>query len=91
MIPRRTLADRADVLGVAMLAPALAYVILLVGVPFVLAILLSFSNATAGSLSSQSMRFDPATHRLSHLKSCWKLLRRRFWFVRRLPRDRRFA
>ena len=51
MIPRRTLADREDVLGVAMLAPALAYLILLVGVPFVLAILLSFSNATAGSLS----------------------------------------
>ncbi len=51
MIPRRTLADRADVLGVAMLAPALAYVVLLVGVPFALAILLSFSNATAGSLS----------------------------------------
>ena len=51
MIARRTLADREDVLGVAMLAPALAYLILLVGVPFVLAILLSFSNATAGSLS----------------------------------------
>ena len=51
MIPGRTLADREDVLGIAMLAPALAYVILLVGVPFVLAILLSFSNATAGSLS----------------------------------------
>src|SRR5260370_28168704 len=34
-----------------MLAPALAYAILLVGVPFGLAILLSFSNATAGSLS----------------------------------------
>ena len=51
MIPRRTLADREDVLGVAMLAPALVYVILLVGVPFGLAILLSFSNATAGSLS----------------------------------------
>jgi len=51
VIPRRTLADRADVLGVAMLAPALAYVVLLVGVPFALAILLSFSNATAGSLS----------------------------------------
>ncbi len=51
MIPRRTLADREDVLGVAMLAPALAYVVLLVGVPFGLAILLSFSNATAGSLS----------------------------------------
>ena len=45
------LADREDVLGVVMLAPALSYVILLVGVPFVLAIVLSFSTATAGSLS----------------------------------------
>ncbi len=50
MMRRRTLADREDVLGVALLAPALGYVILLVGVPFVLAIVLSFSNATAGSL-----------------------------------------
>ena len=47
---RRAVADREDVLGVLMLAPSLAYVILLVGVPFFLAILLSFSNATAGSL-----------------------------------------
>src|SRR2546427_9703795 len=50
MMRRRTLADREDVLAGAMLAPALGYVILLVGVPFVLAIVLSFSNATAGSL-----------------------------------------
>src|SRR5207247_11080933 len=49
--PRRTFADREEVLGAVMLGPALAYVILLVGVPFVFAILLSFSNATAGSLS----------------------------------------
>src|SRR5438093_128528 len=48
---RRTLADREEVLGGVMLAPALAYVILLVGVPFVFAIALGFSNATAGSLS----------------------------------------
>ena len=48
---RRSLADREDVLGAAMLAPALAYVILLVGVPFVLAIILSFSTASAGSLT----------------------------------------
>src|SRR5947208_16343008 len=34
-----------------MLAPALAYVLLLVGVPFVLAIVLSFATAPAGSLS----------------------------------------
>jgi multiple sugar transport system permease protein len=33
-----------------MLAPALIYVIVLAGIPFVLAILLSFSNAAAGSL-----------------------------------------
>ena len=38
---RRTLADREDVLGGAMLAPALAYVILLVGVPFAFAIALA--------------------------------------------------
>src|SRR5437773_8240084 len=49
--PRRTFADREEVLGAVMLGPALAYVILLVGVPFVFAILLGFSNATAGSLS----------------------------------------
>jgi len=48
---RRHFADREDLLGGAMLAPALAYVVLLVGVPFVLAIVLSFSTATAGSLS----------------------------------------
>jgi len=48
---KRTLADRENVLGAALLAPALAYVLLLVGVPFVLAIALSFSTATAGSLS----------------------------------------
>ena len=53
MTTRRTIADREDVLGVLMLAPSLAYVILLVGVPFSLAILLSFSNASAGSLRFQ--------------------------------------
>ncbi len=51
MTHRRRFADREDLLGAAMLAPALAYVLLLVGVPFVLAIVLSFSTATAGSLS----------------------------------------
>ncbi len=44
------LADRPGFLGPLLLAPALAYVILLVGAPFVLALLLGFSNATAGSL-----------------------------------------
>ena len=48
--PRPPLADRPDLLGKILLAPALAYVTLLVGLPFLLAIVLSFSNATAGSL-----------------------------------------
>lgn len=47
---RRTFADRDDLIGAAMLWPALLYVLALAGVPFVLAILLSFSSATAGSL-----------------------------------------
>ena len=47
----RYLPDRAELLGWIMLTPALLYVVLLVGVPFVLAIALSFSAATAGSLS----------------------------------------
>lgn len=48
---RETFADRESLLAKVMLAPAIAYVVVLVGVPFVLAILLSFSNASAGSLS----------------------------------------
>lgn len=47
----RTLADRESLLGRLMLAPALIYVVLLVGTPLVLAILLSFTSATSGSLS----------------------------------------
>ena len=54
-------ADREDLLGAAMVGPALAYVILLVGVPFVLAILLSFSSATAGSLPTL-MKQAPRSH-----------------------------
>ncbi|MDR7550097.1 MAG: sugar ABC transporter permease [Armatimonadota bacterium] len=47
---RRTLADREDLLGRLLLAPALVYVAALVGIPFVMAVLLSFSSARAGSL-----------------------------------------
>src|SRR5947199_3536103 len=51
VLRHRTLADREDLLGRLMLAPAMAYVLLLVGAPLVLAVLLSFSSATAGNLS----------------------------------------
>lgn len=47
---RRTRADREDFLGRIMLAPALVYVIVLIAVPLLLAILLSFSASFAGSL-----------------------------------------
>lgn len=48
---RATLADREGALGRLLMAPAFLYVILLVGIPFVLAILLSFSGARSGSLA----------------------------------------
>ncbi len=38
-------------LGVLLLSPAVAYILLLVGLPFLLAIVLSLSNSTAGSLA----------------------------------------
>jgi multiple sugar transport system permease protein len=47
---RRTLADREDWLGRLMLAPALVYVVALVGVPFAMALALAFSSARSGSL-----------------------------------------
>ncbi|MGH2454444.1 MAG: carbohydrate ABC transporter permease [bacterium] len=48
---RRTLADSEASLGRLLLTPAILYVVLLVGIPFVLAILLSFSGARSGSLA----------------------------------------
>jgi multiple sugar transport system permease protein len=51
--PRRPLEGlrrRDRVLGMVMLAPALAYILLLVGVPFLLALGLSVTNSSAGSL-----------------------------------------
>jgi multiple sugar transport system permease protein len=48
---RRSLSDRDDLLGGLMMAPALTYVFLLAALPFILAILLSFSAAKTGSLS----------------------------------------
>ncbi|MDR7418280.1 MAG: sugar ABC transporter permease [Armatimonadota bacterium] len=47
---RRTLADREDWLGKLLLAPAMIYVVALVGVPFALALALAFSSARSGSL-----------------------------------------
>ena len=46
---RRFLLDNERFLGMAMLLPAVVYILLLVGIPFVFAILYSFSDATIGS------------------------------------------
>lgn len=48
---RATLADSEGMLGRLLLAPATLYVVLLVGIPFAMAILLSFSGARSGSLT----------------------------------------
>ena len=48
--PRDGLSRRDRSLGILMLAPALTYILLLVGVPFLLALVLSFTNSSAGSL-----------------------------------------
>jgi multiple sugar transport system permease protein len=48
---RATLADAEGMLGRLLLAPATLYVVLLVGIPFAMAILLSFSGARSGTLA----------------------------------------
>jgi multiple sugar transport system permease protein len=48
--PVRGLRQRERTLGIVMLAPALCYIVLLVAVPFLLAVALSFTNSSAGSL-----------------------------------------
>jgi len=50
---RHALRRRERALGVLMLSPALAYIFLLVGVPVLLAVVLSVTNSTAGSLQFQ--------------------------------------
>jgi multiple sugar transport system permease protein len=46
------------ILASALIAPAVIFIVLLVGTPFVLAIYLSFTDATAGSLSGTWVGFD---------------------------------
>jgi multiple sugar transport system permease protein len=52
------LADREGFLSVAMLVPAVIYIALLVGFPFILAILFSFSDVTVGNPTIDRLSFD---------------------------------
>jgi multiple sugar transport system permease protein len=48
-LPRARIADSAGWLGRLMLAPAIVYILALVGLPFVLAVVYSFTNVSIGS------------------------------------------
>lgn len=52
------LADREGLLGVVFLAPAIIYIIALVGIPFVLAIAFSLSDVTVGNTSLDFVGLD---------------------------------
>ncbi|MCK9516644.1 MAG: sugar ABC transporter permease [Ottowia sp.] len=57
--------DRSTLLGALMLAPAIVYIVALVGIPFLLAIGLSLSNATVG---------DPGFHTFVGFKNFERVL-----------------
>ena len=61
---RGSLLDSRRLMGFAFLAPAVLYIILLIGVPFFTAIAYSFSNATVGQYQFQ-LTPDCATSRMS--------------------------
>jgi multiple sugar transport system permease protein len=67
--PGLSLRDRLEnrrFLASALIAPAIVFVALLVGGPFVLAVYLSFTNAIAGSLSGDFIGFENFTRQWSN-------------------------
>jgi multiple sugar transport system permease protein len=50
--------ERGSLLGALMIAPAVAFILVLVGGPLILAIYVSFTDATAGSLSGDFVGLD---------------------------------
>jgi multiple sugar transport system permease protein len=50
--------ERGGLLGALMIAPAIAFILVLVGGPLILAIYVSFTDATAGSLSGDFVGLD---------------------------------
>jgi multiple sugar transport system permease protein len=50
--------ERGSLLGALMIAPAIAFILVLVGGPLILAIYVSFTDATAGSLSGDFVGLD---------------------------------
>jgi multiple sugar transport system permease protein len=58
---RRALLEQRRYLAAALIAPAVVFILLLVGVPLVLAVYLSLTDATAGSLSGTFVGLDNFT------------------------------
>jgi multiple sugar transport system permease protein len=59
---RRNLLEQRRVLAPALIAPAVIFVALLVGAPLILAVYLSFTDATSGQLTAPWVGFDNFTN-----------------------------
>jgi multiple sugar transport system permease protein len=77
---RRYLLDNERFLAPIMMAPAVLYIIALVGFPFVLAILLSLSDATVGNPEFDFVGFDTFSRILDD-PVFRRSLRNTFWFA----------
>jgi multiple sugar transport system permease protein len=77
---RRRLADNDRFLAAAGLAPAVVYIIALVGIPFVLAILLAFSDVTVGDPSFDFVGLDSLRQVVAD-RVFWTSLRNTFVFT----------
>ncbi|HWI06705.1 MAG TPA: sugar ABC transporter permease, partial [Solirubrobacteraceae bacterium] len=77
---KATLADRESVLARLFLLPAIAYIALLVAIPFVLAIGLAFSDVTTGDPSYDWVGFDNFAAIL-HDSVFWRSLRNTLVFT----------
>jgi multiple sugar transport system permease protein len=62
---RRALLERRRFLAAALIAPAVIFILLLVGGPLILATYLSFTDATAGSLTGEFVGLDNFTEQWS--------------------------
>ena len=77
---RRTLGDREGVLAWLFLAPAVVYIVLLVAIPFLLAIAFAFSDVTAGDPSFDWVGLDNFSA-IFHDPVFWRALRNTLVFT----------
>ena len=78
--PRRSLLDSERWLAVGGLTPAVAYIVALVGVPFVLAVLMAFSDVTVGDPSLDFVGLETLRQVLED-PVFWRALRNTLFFT----------